>query len=227
MTTTSNLHPDVFQTAEDPVAASFGVSFEFRIPTADAREVFMRVDRSNFMMDERAVVEVDASRFLALWRNSPNRFDRELSFGTPATWSRHYLYSEAEQSFAFGRACPVRLPRVVCGIRRDPAPVRRERPKWWPFSRVAGAAESRESQYVAFDDGADTTLWLLNHGAKRFPVECSISEAPLLQEHAGPPGSSVKSVAELLPEEVCSAALMSYLECRPWWRYSKLAATGR
>ena len=59
----------------------------YAVPTSKAGTVFMRVTASNYRNDQRAVVVVDAQKFLAAWQRvraeveMSHRADRELIRG--------------------------------------------------------------------------------------------------------------------------------------------------
>ncbi len=167
----------------------------YRIETEQRGRVFMRVDRSNYFNDERAVVVVDASRFLSAWRadcgpawlravhaavdpitralnqRSPKR-DRWLPYLSRKSWLRDYKFQEAVEGFAQGAENPVPLAKI--GL------------SWG----TPGA--------VVFRDGITRTLWLLANGASAFPVECEASIADTLSQAVGVEWAYPQTVQELL-----------------------------
>lgn len=168
----------------------------FRIPTT-AGDAFMRVDRTNYLNEERAVVEVDTKRFFALWRKEPSSLHAALSHGNQQTWRADRKFSEAAKGFSKGEDNPVPLADVTCYVatRREPIVEK----KWLFFRTIVGWNES-PTPYVAFSNGVTRTIWLAAHEAECFPVECHVREADRLQELAGVPGTQWRTVADLLPE---------------------------
>ena len=166
----------------------------FRVPTEQRGYVYLRVNRSNHQNDMRAVVEVDAARFLALWRQEHSSHEN-VARGTPATWPNDYKFHHAEDGFKQGEENPVPLAEVNCFM------IEIKRTIWlkqfW-FIKKFGGVESINMPVLGFTNGVTRTIWLLTAGAPVFPVECSKREATLLQELAGIPGGSFKTVDELV-----------------------------
>lgn len=161
----------------------------FKIPTSRG-DVFM----CNYKEAERAIVEVDARKFLALWRE-PFSSHPEVASGNPETWRNDSKFHWPDDHFAEGLKNPVPLAQVGIYIVTRTTPVRRR--KLFFFKSLAGV-ETSESPSLNFTDGITRTIWLLSFGAKSFPVQCSIAEAPLLQRLAGT-GSRFQIMAELFP----------------------------
>ena len=147
----------------------------FRVRTSLA-DVYMSVSRSNYGNEERAVVEVDCARLLALWRDEPFSEHAGLAHGDSQTWRADPRFELAAEGFSFGEHDPVPLAEVSC-----PA--------------------SAAMPYVTFTDGVMRTLWLAAYAAKSFPVECGVHEAEALLHLAGTAGSRWLSVAELIPPQ--------------------------
>lgn len=166
----------------------------FQIPTTSG-DVFMYQERSNYMNEENAVVEVDAKRFLALWR-APNSSHPEIAMGNPETWPSDYKFHWSEDHFSQGRRNPVPLAQVSCRVDSYDKPVWRR--KLMLFKSL-DHVETVTIPSLHFTDGITRTIWLLSHGAKHFPVYCSMAEAPLLQKLVGVEGSRFCSVHELVP----------------------------
>lgn len=143
----------------------------FRVQTATGGTVFMSMRESA----QHSIVEVDATRLLALWRHPATRLC-ELAFGTHASWRADHKFAHAQDGFDNGEPDPVPLANVTCA--------RRSRPDGQP-----GIAEAARLASFDFDNGVTRTMWLLANGAKVFPIACGIVEAPLLQELAGAAGS--------------------------------------
>lgn len=168
----------------------------FRIPTT-AGNVFMRVDRTNYLNEERAVVEVDTKRFFASWQKEPNSLHAALSHGNQESWRADRKYSDAAKGFSMGEENPVPLADVTCYVSTDRDPIIAK--KWLFFRTVIGWNEST-TPYVAVSNGVTRTIWLAAHEAECFPVECHVREAERLQDLAGVPGTRWRTVADLLPE---------------------------
>lgn len=164
----------------------------YRVETGLQGPVFMRVDRSNYMNDKRAVVIVDAARFLKAWRagagrawlgylhaaidpvrrrwfDGPGR-DQWLPYLSLAAWRSDYKFHHAQEGFSQCAASPVPLARVGIGFAPDS---------------------------VGFSNGITRTLWLLANGAIAFPVECSAESADRLQRSAGAHWAHWLTVEEL------------------------------
>lgn len=168
----------------------------FRVPTSSRGEVYMCVTRTPYLNEKRAVVEVDAQRFLTLWRQNPYGHDAEISQGDPTLWKSDSKFSSAEKGFAQGYDNPVPLAEVSCSIHKHKTPVYSRR--WFGLKQLTHYDE-RAFGYVALTDGITRTIWLLAYGAPYFPVECDIEDAPHLQRFAGLAGECFKTVDQLLP----------------------------
>ena len=151
----------------------------FRVPTHSRGHVFMRIPE---MGDHKSVVEVHAGRFLACWRNASSGGHAPESHGNPSTWRYDYKFEKLEEKFSYGEKNPVPLANIgfdICA--RDPK---------FPEQGFIG--------HVYIEDGITRTIWLLTRDALMFPVMCSTSEAPLLQQYAGMPGGQHKTVSKLI-----------------------------
>lgn len=147
----------------------------YSIWTVKKDTVYMRVDRTNYCNDKRAVVVVDSSKLLSCWRAYPH--SREpVAFMDEVGWRKDYKFGHAEGGFARGIENPVPLARI--GV--------------YPPVDTNGTAS------VAFSNGITRTIWLLANGAPAFPIECSTDEASALHTAAGLKGVSVLSVDKLL-----------------------------
>ncbi|WP_137959701.1 hypothetical protein [Burkholderia sp. 4M9327F10] len=170
----------------------------FRVPTRDAGEVFMCIDRANAENDQRAVVEVRADKFLDLWRKDPFRAHAEIANGNPSTWVSDYKYAHAVDGFSRGGTNPVPLAEVGCGLRRE-APAGDNSRRFFGLRRNALHTQTNETFYVTFTNGITRTLYLLANGAAVFPVTCSLKDAELLQRLAGVPGGKFQTVEQIIP----------------------------
>lgn len=173
----------------------------FRIPTGKRGDVYMRAERPNYNADKNAVVEVDAERFVALWRQ-PHSSHGDVAHGTPETWPGDYKYQDAEDGFAHGADNPVPLAEVSCG--RATSDIIEVRRRFFLFKEEVVVAP-RDLPWLGFTSGVTRTIWLLTQGATVFPVECSIDEASELQELAGLPDGRPVLFSDLIPERTCCA----------------------
>ena len=171
----------------------FQPGFLFRVPTARG-DVYMRVDRREWRKKSRSVVEVDAGKFLALWRNAPGSIHRDVSFGSPVSWVRNSKFDHAHRGFSRGLGSPVPLADIGCAMRSEHTPIIEK--CFLFFQKTVGYA-SHVSPYVSFTDGITRTIWLMSHGATYFPVECPTEEAGLLQDAAGLQGGMPVTVEAL------------------------------
>jgi hypothetical protein len=174
-----------------------GATAIFRVPTERRGDAYLRVDRSNYENEMRAVVEVDAARFLDLWRQ-PNSGRKDVAHGTPSTWPDHNKFQDAEDGFKEGEENPVPLAEVYCFMKEL------ERKAWLKqlsLLRKFFNVESSTVPVLGFTNGVTRTIWLLTAGATVFPVECSKRQAPLLHELAGIAGGRFKMVDELVPSK--------------------------
>ena len=144
----------------------------YAVPTSKAGVVFMRVIASNYRNDQRAVVVVDAQKFLAAWQRNP-RSREPLAFADEQGWRDDYKFEHAENGFSSGIENPV--PLALIGIN----------------NADAGTAFS-------FTNGYTRTIWLLANGASAFPVECTAKEAHVVHEVAGLSDFPISTVGALL-----------------------------
>ncbi len=174
----------------------------FRIPTATREDVYMCVKRTNYCNDERYVVEVDAKRFLAVWRQSPRFRDdwSEPAYDKNGKGAKGWFarkYSEAEEGFLLGIENPVPLAHPHCNQDHERVPIYSR--NFFGLKRIDHYEERDGRPHIAFTDGITRTLWLLHNGAQAFPVECDPDTAQRMQECAGLPGGRCITVDQLLP----------------------------
>lgn len=137
--------------------------------------LFMCVSRTPALNEERFVVEVDANKFLDLWRNTTNDAHFIIAQGTISEWKNDRKFIYAEDGFLQGQTNPVPLADVSIGM-------------------------SKNTPYINICDGITRTIYLLSLKAEKFPVECyGIEQAQLLQKFAGLENGKFKSVQELIP----------------------------
>lgn len=133
----------------------------FEVETADRGSVYMSVERTPFMNHDRCVVIVNSEQFLDLWKCEPFSIHKEISHGNPKTWRKDRRFPEAEEGFSLGVQNPVPVAEIICQTYED------------------------KGEYAAFTNGITRAIWLLTHGAKRFPVECRLEGAAILAKATG------------------------------------------
>jgi len=163
----------------------------FSVPLADREPVFMRVDETPYENENRAVVIVDARKFLKLWRASPEGApQRDIARGNPDTWRQDYRFPSAVEGFSEGFANPV--PLAQAGFSEfDHTTVS------YKFFRFGRKAHTRHMRYVSFINGITRTIWLLSHGCEAFPVECGMSSAHQLHRAASVAGTRLFTVRDV------------------------------
>lgn len=171
----------------------------FCVPTSQRGDVYMSISRTNYMNDERMVVEVDAEKFLQLWRNERFSLYPELNMGTPEIWKADRKFADAEEGFSKGRKNPVPLAKAYCQSYIKHTPI--VKPWLYFFEKIIGHT-SEPTPYATFENGVTRTIWLLSFGAKIFPIECRLSDVELFREFAATGPDSIKSVSELVPNTV-------------------------
>ncbi|AME28224.1 plasmid fertility inhibition factor family protein [Burkholderia sp. PAMC 26561] len=168
----------------------------FKVATT-AGDAYMSVSRSNYMNDERAVVEVDRLRFFELWKAEPYSIHRAQAHGDEQSWRSDYKFHHAVKGFSHGDPNPVPLACISCLMAREPVP---EMKSFFFFFRRKVGERVAEFPYVAFTNGVTRTIWLAANQAECFPVECDARQAPLLHSLAGTAGSSWTTVQLMIPE---------------------------
>lgn len=161
----------------------------------------MRAERPNYNADRKAVVEVDAERFLALWRQ-PLSSHRDIALGDANIWPSDYKYHWAEEGFAGGAENPVPLAEVSCG--RATSDLTESHPHFFFFRKQVVIAR-KGLPWLGFTNGITRTIWLLANGATVFPVECALDEAAELQQLAGLPDGRPVALSELISDQACWA----------------------
>jgi hypothetical protein len=143
----------------------------FRVATA-LGDVFLYVSGGYPSDSNCAVVEVDAVRFLKVWRH-PRSSHSDVAHRTVTGWRQDSKYASIDDAFQRSEVCPLPLPELGLSSRTEPC--------------------------IGFTDGVTRTLWLLANGARAFPVICSLPEAAAIYMMAGTPTSRVLPVAQLIP----------------------------
>ena len=128
-----------------------------------------------------SVVDVDAQRFLALWRAHPESYTYDVACGSPTTWPNDAKWRHAVDGFAPGRANPVPLATVWLSEAFEFV-----RAPWWPPHWGRGMVPRYLKRPGAgFTDGVTRTIWLLTHGATSLPVLIRSDAAGELHRLAG------------------------------------------
>ena len=84
----------------------------FSVPLADKKPVFLCNYTTPYENEHRAVVMVDARKFLKLWRADPYKTHQEVAQGTPHTWRHDRKFLAATNGFSYGFKNPVPLAEV-------------------------------------------------------------------------------------------------------------------
>ncbi|MYM28311.1 hypothetical protein GTP58_08240 [Duganella sp. CY15W] len=171
----------------------------FEIPTSEG-SVYMCATRSNYNNERRAVVIVDAEKFLALWRREGSSHDDIAHQGTES-WPSDRKFKDAVAGFGLGAVNPVPLALVHCYESAERIGVYEQ--SFFGLHKLK-RTEIRIQATLAFTNGITRTIWLLAAGAKAFPVECDLKSAALLQALAGFEGDHYKTFAELIPEHLAA-----------------------
>lgn len=160
----------------------------FKVGT-DRGDVFMKVISNGRRNEERAIVEVRRDAVLGLWRNwtATESEDASSIRGLSTSLTKHLEF--VEKDFMLGRTDPVPLTEVQCRVR--PQSIARS-------INSSSFVGTTTKPYVSVADGVARMLWLTSHGARCFPVECLVAEAPLLSRLAGTRSKWMR-VSELLP----------------------------
>ncbi|KUZ80152.1 plasmid fertility inhibition factor family protein [Burkholderia ubonensis] len=86
----------------------------FCIPTPQYGEVWMGISER---WSNRVVIEVDAERFVAAWRQEGSGYP-EIAHQTIDGWRRDYKFDQARKGFSAGWSNPVPLADVTAGFSR-------------------------------------------------------------------------------------------------------------
>lgn len=161
----------------------------FKVRTRQG-DVYMSVSRTEFGNDERAVVEIRRDALFGLWRNDVCDAGRLLPVRAMDGVKLKEKIGLAEEGFGLGISDPVPLIEVRCRVR----------PRTTSQSINGTAAMNTTARpYITVIDGVARALWLASQGTSHFPVECPVSEAPLLARLSGTRSGRWMRVSELLP----------------------------
>lgn len=165
----------------------------FCVSTRDRGNVFMSVAQGFEEPGKRAVVEVDASKFLNLWRDDRSYFSHIAKLEPPG-WKQDYKFHWAEDGFSNGEHNPVPLAKVSCSLH---APTTLRSTKLSTILNRFALRQQPNKLSINFDNGITRTIWLLAYGAPVFPIECDYQYAELLCQYAGTEHRQIKTVTEL------------------------------
>jgi hypothetical protein len=170
------------------LAGDFPVAL-FRIGTRRG-QVYIGVTRAGSGNEDRAIVEVRGDALLGLWRNAMGGETPD----TRAQWLPATVLNKDNRIggdvFMPGENDPMPVAAVHCHVRSR-----------LKAQRVNGTAALQPTTQpcVSVINGDARMMWLASNGAMRFPVECTVAQAPLLARLAGAPRSHWMRVSELLP----------------------------
>ena len=136
------------------------LDYSFRFPvTTNVGEVHFVESITKNNLGHREVVLVDAAKFLELWRREPySVHGQELGFDD---WAKDAKYPRADSFLRNSKNHRVTL------------------------AEVAFELKDGHNAYVHVGDGVTRIRWLIAHGAKSFPVCCSMTDADNLKAYAG------------------------------------------
>ncbi len=147
-------------------------------------EINLNDDKKVYMSfteyQKESLVLVDTKKFLELWKKDNKHTD--LSHGDAKVWESDYKYSEAADGFSHGLENPVPLANVSIEsfIKSTPIYTR----VFFFFKNIA-YYQKEKVEYLAIGNGITRTIWLLNNGAKCFPVlDYNITSRDRLKELA-------------------------------------------
>lgn len=183
----------------EDIDATTGVAVFGVATTAGVQYMKFHRDES----DAYAVVDLDAQRFLALWRAHPESYTYDVACGSPATWPNDRKWQNAVDAFEPGRSNPV--PLAIVSL--SPAFTRVRAPLWPPHWGRGTVVRELNRLGAGFVDGVTRTIWLLTHGATSFPVLIRPEAADDLHGLAGLSGRGSTMPRRLFEEpQLCLAA---------------------
>jgi len=163
----------------------------FKIPTSRG-EQYLCVYNA---IDSYSVVEIETELLLNLWRENINAVQRDIAHGSPKSWVNDRKFKEAEAGFLKGEKNPVPLPCTSCGILNKYEDTWERR---FVFFRKYLGKHIKRVPFVSIDD-VTRSIWLMAHGAQRFPVLCSsdYDHVKLLHLLAGEPDVPPQTVKDI------------------------------
>ena len=168
----------------------------FEVGLEDSSMAYLRIDEELCLNEDRKIIVVDAVKFLAMWKAEPEGFNHFLSHGNSDAWIKFRKYPDACDGFSKGLTNPVPVARVVCNLYEG---VRSVYKRNLLGLRKLQYRERYTMPHVEIDNGRTRTIWLLNHGAKYFPVECTDSNgAERLLHNCGDQMFGSPSIKEIL-----------------------------
>lgn len=167
----------------------------FRLPSTSAGEIVLRLAGQAPSQDAaRAVVFVEASRFMTLWQQEPGFQYRQFLEEPPFTWLADPKLTEAAAQCRDSARMPIPLPQVQClrHMAERVQDVRRLR------RRPQDLQGAQTYWFAVVDKGAHHLIWMLAQGVPVFPVECDVTQAFRLHQAAGLPGTEPSTMPELM-----------------------------
>jgi len=154
---------------------NFNSNLIIRLLTEKNEPVYMSINSTCYLNEERYIVIVKSTKIRELWKNEPNPLNQDLNLGDNKVWIKDKKYNYASDGFSKGKINPVPLAKIVCN------------------------KDKKSQTYISFIDGTTRTMWLLVNGVKYFPIECQTkNEALLLKEEAGYNNIDIYSTQTLL-----------------------------
>ncbi|SOZ12788.1 plasmid fertility inhibition factor family protein [Cupriavidus taiwanensis] len=164
------------------------------LPKITGGDIVFRVERDSSRDDARAVVIVEASRFLAIWQREPGFQYGSLLQDASQAWRADPRFEEAAAQCRGSAQLPIPIPRVQC-LRHMGERIRDTRRL---LRRPQDANGAHTYWFAVVDSGAYHLIWMLEQGVIALPVECDVSQAFKLQQAAGLPGTDPATVPELM-----------------------------
>ena len=146
-------------------------SYEVKLNSDAVPYTSVRLHASFSDLNNWEVVEVQASKLLGIWRQSP----REQDFLIPPVnqWKPSKKNAITD---LFSDESSIEMPQVGCEIIEV------------QISKFLGLGKQKTiCLNIAFSNGRHRAVFLHDHGAQTFPVECESSSANLLREACGIP----------------------------------------
>jgi hypothetical protein len=171
------------------VAKHYRADAFFDVPIENG-EVTMVFNAHRHQPDYCAVVWVEELPFRELWKNEEAIIHLQ-AFGNPEIWRKEERFDKVGIGFGESKTRPMPM-----GLVHYEQYMRRTR-------RRSGFGGKWDESYehvdsIGFTDGITRSIWLMSHGARFFPIRCTISGAEKLHDLAGAPGSKVWTVKSLL-----------------------------
>lgn len=179
----------------------------FAVPLPGRSAVYMPMGVQEACGD-KAVVIVEPSRFLQLWRKEPFSIHANLANGDVLSWRNDRKFDRATIGFSIGPSDPVPLAEVSLEKGRRMVTTHR-------FLRFGREQCEEEFHFVAVGN-VTRTIWLLAHQCTAMPICCEASSANDLHRLASVPDAdfyTVSALAQSLAEQSRIECAVPVLEC--------------